>query len=144
MYNLQSNAFVVSKPTLGGHSNPKVTVNQQRFAQYALTAKQPHSAIQKPRMLRNMKMSAAGPEQSSAVPNNYSSLQASSTGKSFLPQAANASLLNRRGLMNALGSTFAASVMFNQPANADIDYDGVKYLGGGDKIDVNNANIRVY
>lgn len=29
-------------------------------------------------------------------------------------------------------------------ANAEIDYDGIKYLGGGDKIDLNNANIRAY
>lgn len=30
------------------------------------------------------------------------------------------------------------------PAFADRDYDGIKYLGGGDKIDLNNANIRAY
>lgn len=27
---------------------------------------------------------------------------------------------------------------------AEIDYEGIKYLGGGDKIDINNANVRVY
>ncbi|CAM6031713.1 unnamed protein product, partial [Sphagnum compactum] len=27
---------------------------------------------------------------------------------------------------------------------AEVDYDGIKYLGGGDKIDLNNANIRAY
>eukprot|EP00961_Rhodomonas_salina_P271862 3673216-Rhodomonas_salina.1 len=29
-------------------------------------------------------------------------------------------------------------------ANADVEYPNVPYLGGGDQIDVNNANIRVY
>ena len=29
-------------------------------------------------------------------------------------------------------------------AHAEVDYDGIKYLGGGDKIDLNNANIRAY
>ena len=79
------------------------------------------------------------------MPNNYNSLQASSTGKSFVPQQSGTSaLFNRRGLMNALSGTFAATMMFSQPALAEIDYDGVKYLGGGDKVDVNNANIRAY
>ena len=31
-----------------------------------------------------------------------------------------------------------------QPAKAEIDYFGIIYLGGGDKIDINNANIRAY
>lgn len=30
------------------------------------------------------------------------------------------------------------------PAHAEVDYEGIKYLGGGDKIDLNNANIRAY
>lgn len=29
-------------------------------------------------------------------------------------------------------------------AHAEVDYDGIKYLGGGDKVDLNNANIRAY
>ena len=29
-------------------------------------------------------------------------------------------------------------------AFADRDYDGIKYLGGGDQIDLNNANVRAY
>ena len=29
-------------------------------------------------------------------------------------------------------------------AKAEIDYFGIIYLGGGDKIDINNANIRAY
>jgi len=46
-------------------------------------------------------------------------------------------------------SFMGASLLFgqgllSQPANAEIDYEGVKYLGGGDKIDLNNANIRAY
>ena len=30
------------------------------------------------------------------------------------------------------------------PSYAIVDYDGVKYLGGGDKIDLNNVNIRAF
>ena len=37
-----------------------------------------------------------------------------------------------------------ASLFLGQSARAEIDYDGVKYLGGGDKVDLNNANIRAY
>lgn len=37
-----------------------------------------------------------------------------------------------------------ASLFLGQSARAEIDYEGVKYLGGGDKVDLNNANIRAY
>ena len=37
-----------------------------------------------------------------------------------------------------------ASLFLGGSARAEIDYDGVKYLGGGDKIDLNNANVRAY
>ena len=37
-----------------------------------------------------------------------------------------------------------ASIFFGGNARAEVDYDGIKYLGGGDKIDLNNANIRAY
>jgi photosystem II PsbU protein len=29
-------------------------------------------------------------------------------------------------------------------ARAEVDYEGIKFLGGGDKIDLNNANVRAY
>jgi photosystem II PsbU protein len=32
----------------------------------------------------------------------------------------------------------------SSPSRAEVDYEGIKYLGGGDKIDLNNANIRAY
>ena len=38
----------------------------------------------------------------------------------------------------------AAALALPLVANADVDYDGIKYLGGGDQIDLNNANIRAY
>lgn len=41
-------------------------------------------------------------------------------------------------------SMIGASLFFGQAARAEIDYDGIKYLGGGDKIDLNNANVRAY
>jgi photosystem II PsbU protein len=44
----------------------------------------------------------------------------------------------------AAASMIGASLFFGGAARAEIDYDGVKYLGGGEKIDLNNANIRAY
>lgn len=41
-------------------------------------------------------------------------------------------------------SLIGASIIGSQSAMAEIDYDGIKYLGGGDKVDLNNANIRAY
>lgn len=40
----------------------------------------------------------------------------------------------------------ASSTLFGgmQNVRAEVDYEGIKYLGGGDKIDLNNANIRSY
>ena len=38
----------------------------------------------------------------------------------------------------------AAAGLAPLAANARIDYEGVKYLGGGDQIDLNNANVRAY
>lgn len=37
-----------------------------------------------------------------------------------------------------------ASLFLGQSARAEIDYEGIKYLGGAEKIDLNNANIRAY
>jgi photosystem II PsbU protein len=37
-----------------------------------------------------------------------------------------------------------AGFLLGPAAHAEIDYDGVKYLGGGEKVDLNNANIRAY
>merc|ERR1712146_152307 len=41
-------------------------------------------------------------------------------------------------------ASLAAASLAPFAANADIDYEGVKYLGGGDQIDLNNANVRAY
>merc|ERR1719498_2162965 len=38
----------------------------------------------------------------------------------------------------------ASSLLGAGAANAEIDYAGIGYLGGQSKIDVNNANVRVY
>jgi photosystem II PsbU protein len=42
------------------------------------------------------------------------------------------------------GLAGAAAVGAALPANAIIDYAGLPGLGGSDKIDINNANVRVY
>ena len=41
-------------------------------------------------------------------------------------------------------SMIGASLFLGGSARAEIDYDGVKYLGGNEKVDLNNANIRAY
>jgi photosystem II PsbU protein len=38
----------------------------------------------------------------------------------------------------------AASFLAPELASAKIEYEGVPYLGGSEKVDVNNANVRVY
>mmetsp|Transcript_7045 Transcript_7045/g.21515 ORF Transcript_7045/g.21515 Transcript_7045/m.21515 type:complete len:139 (+) Transcript_7045:48-464(+) len=43
----------------------------------------------------------------------------------------------------AAALTVAAPVAV-EVANADVDYAGVPYLGGSAKVDINNANVRVY
>ena len=52
---------------------------------------------------------------------------------------------SRRAFMvKAGGLAAAAAAIAPQNAEALVDYAGLPYLGGGDKIDLNNANIRAY
>merc|ERR1712226_520781 len=53
-----------------------------------------------------------------------------------------AAMDRRQMLQNA--AAFAATAAAPMVASAEVDYDGVKYLGGGEKVDINNANIRAY
>merc|ERR1719267_113763 len=48
----------------------------------------------------------------------------------------------RQFLSKVAGAATGAAVA--APALADTDYAGLPYLGGSTKIDVNNANVRVY
>ena len=50
--------------------------------------------------------------------------------------------VSRRDLLSGLAG--AAVVAAPALANADVEYPNVPFLGGGDIVDVNNANIRVY
>mmetsp|Transcript_19548 Transcript_19548/g.22377 ORF Transcript_19548/g.22377 Transcript_19548/m.22377 type:complete len:151 (+) Transcript_19548:93-545(+) len=50
----------------------------------------------------------------------------------------------RREFMSAFGAAAAAGVLAPTAANAIRDYENIKYLGGGNVVDINNANIRVY
>lgn len=52
--------------------------------------------------------------------------------------------MSRRAALSAAFSAAAAVVALPLAANANIEYANVGFLGGGDKIDVNNANIRSY
>ena len=48
----------------------------------------------------------------------------------------------RRGFLGKVAAAGSAAVA--APALADTDYAGLPYLGGSTKIDINNANVRVY
>ena len=52
----------------------------------------------------------------------------------------------RREFLSSAAAAVAAGVFLGAPgaANAIRDYENVGYLGGGDKIDINNANVRAY
>lgn len=52
--------------------------------------------------------------------------------------------ISRRAALSAALSAAAAAVALPLASNANIEYANVGFLGGGDKIDVNNANIRSY
>nr|Q7XY82.1 RecName: Full=Photosystem II extrinsic protein U, chloroplastic; Short=PsbU; AltName: Full=Photosystem II 12 kDa extrinsic protein; Short=PS II complex 12 kDa extrinsic protein; Flags: Precursor [Griffithsia japonica]AAP80721.1 photosystem II 12kD extrinsic protein [Griffithsia japonica] len=54
-------------------------------------------------------------------------------------------VVSRRALLSStLAAAAAALLSAAAPAKADREYGNVGFLGGGDKIDVNNANVRVY
>ena len=48
----------------------------------------------------------------------------------------------RREFLAGLGA--AAGLAVAAPAGAIVDYAGLPYIGGSEKIDINNANVRVY
>mmetsp|Transcript_3142 Transcript_3142/g.4366 ORF Transcript_3142/g.4366 Transcript_3142/m.4366 type:complete len:137 (-) Transcript_3142:197-607(-) len=59
------------------------------------------------------------------------------------PFAAALTFPSRRTMLQTAAS-IAAPIAGVQVANADVDYAGLPYLGGSEKIDINNANVRVY
>ena len=50
----------------------------------------------------------------------------------------------RRDLLTNLATAVGFGFGLAAPSYAIVDYEGVKYLGGGDKIDLNNVNIRAF
>merc|ERR1719166_789331 len=44
----------------------------------------------------------------------------------------------------ASGVAAGAVALAPAAANAIVDYDAIKYLGGTDKVDINNANVQAY
>lgn len=55
------------------------------------------------------------------------------------------SSVSRRDLIKtSLAAAAAALILPKKPAFADREYANVGFLGGGDQIDVNNANVRAY
>lgn len=76
-----------------------------------------------------------------------------STAAAFAPQQAaqTSTALNAEGRREFFGKAAAfgaaaigAGVMAPSPAQAVRDYENIGYLGGGQVVDINNANIRVY
>eukprot|EP00640_Fibrocapsa_japonica_P004556 CAMPEP_0113945762 /NCGR_PEP_ID=MMETSP1339-20121228/51144_1 /TAXON_ID=94617 /ORGANISM="Fibrocapsa japonica" /LENGTH=126 /DNA_ID=CAMNT_0000951519 /DNA_START=199 /DNA_END=579 /DNA_ORIENTATION=+ /assembly_acc=CAM_ASM_000762 len=55
------------------------------------------------------------------------------------------SLGSRRDFLKSFTAVAGLSILaVGAPVQAVRDYSGIKYLGGGDLVDLNNANIRVY
>eukprot|EP00440_Ansanella_granifera_P067723 gb/GFBE01073464.1/.p1 GENE.gb/GFBE01073464.1/~~gb/GFBE01073464.1/.p1 ORF type:complete len:193 (+),score=57.01 gb/GFBE01073464.1/:1-579(+) len=52
--------------------------------------------------------------------------------------------LNSRKQQVASVAAAAAMTVAPVAANAMVDYEGVEYLGGSDKVDINNANVQAY
>jgi len=52
--------------------------------------------------------------------------------------------LSARRQQVASAATAAAVAVSPIAATAYVDYDGVQYLGGSDKVDINNANVQAY
>jgi len=54
--------------------------------------------------------------------------------------------LNARRQQAASGAAAAAVALSVSPlaATAIVEYDGIKYLGGTDKVDINNANVQAF
>lgn len=52
--------------------------------------------------------------------------------------------LSRRAALQAAAAAVTATVAAPLASFANIEYPNVGYLGGSDKIDVNNANVRAY
>merc|ERR1712003_443194 len=46
--------------------------------------------------------------------------------------------------MGASSVAAGALVLAPASANAIVDYDAIKFLGGSDKVDINNANVQAY
>lgn len=59
--------------------------------------------------------------------------------------ADSAQVMSRRAaLLAGLGAAVAAVTANPQSASANREYPNVGFLGGGDVVDINNANVRVY
>ena len=56
----------------------------------------------------------------------------------------NAESTSRRDFFSGAAAAALTFAVAAQPAFADVDYPGVGFLGGGQVVDINNANVRVY
>jgi len=52
--------------------------------------------------------------------------------------------LSTRRQQVAAGAAAAVMTLAPVAAPAMVDYDGIKYLGGSDQVDINNANVQAY
>lgn len=90
-------------------------------------------------MLRKTAVLALVGSAAAFAPSAAPALRAKSAASCMQMQADGVS---RRDLLSGLAG--AAVVAAPALANADTEYPNVPFLGGGDIVDVNNANIRVY
>lgn len=52
--------------------------------------------------------------------------------------------ISRRAALSAIATAVTASIVAPLVSQAEVEYAGIGYLGGSDKIDINNANVRAY
>merc|ERR1712137_127671 len=83
----------------------------------------------------SMMLESEGPE----VPSTATSMIAAGFGFGAL-----LGWLNSRRQQAASVAAAAAVAVAPGAANAIVDFDGVEFLGGSDKVDINNANIQAY
>jgi photosystem II PsbU protein len=77
---------------------------------------------------------------------HYSAVAAFVTPSGVQQRSATATALSadRRDFLASAAAAAVGGMAFVMPANAIRDYENIGLLGGGEIVDINNANIRVY
>ncbi len=81
-----------------------------------------------------------------SFPHYHSAVAAFVTPSGVQQRSATATALSadRRDFLASAAAAAVGGMAFVMPANAIRDYENIGLLGGGEIVDINNANIRVY